>query len=263
MPNLKRPDADLSYHWYPAPGRPVVLFSHALGADASMWQPQLEALQGRYQVLVYDVRGHGRSTLANEAVDVATLGRDVLALLDAVQAPRVHFCGLSMGGFTGLWLAAQSDQAVRARFASFVLSNTGARIGSVPVWQERMAAVRAGGLAAITDAVMQRWFTPAFHAQAPQTVARIRGVLLGNQVAGYLACSAMLRDTDLSDLPARVQAPTLVITATQDASTPPQLGHALAATIPGAKLVEFEAAHLANVECAAAFNQALLNFWES
>lgn len=240
-------------------GAPVVVLSNSLGTDRTLWDPQIEALTARFRVLRYDTRGHGASAAPPGDYTIDLLGRDVVSLLDAEGVARASVCGISIGGLTALWLGIH----VPDRIDRLVLANTAARIGSPELWDERTRLVRAEGLAALADATMARWFTAAFRDAAPATIARVRATLLGVPAAGYLGCCAALREADLRDSAAQVQAPTLVVTGRHDVATPPEAGAWLAATIPGAQLVEFDAAHLSNLECAPAFTAAVVDFLQA
>ena len=163
----------------------------------------------------------GESTLAR-------LGRDVVSLMDHAGLARAHVCGVSIGGITALWLGVHAPERVHR----LVLANTAARIGSSASWTERMDLVRRGGLAALADVTMERWFTPAFRHADPATVARMRTTLLGVPPVGYLGCCAALRDADLRGEASRVSAPCLVVTGVHDVATPPAAGEWLAGANP-------------------------------
>jgi 3-oxoadipate enol-lactonase len=164
--------------------------------------------------------------------------------------------GVSLGGLTALWLGVNAPQRVER----LVLANTAARIGSVASWADRKRLVKAEGMRGLADMTMERWFTPAFRAAAPATVARIRATLVATPATGYLGCCAALRDTDLRADAGQVGAASLVVIGTHDPATPPEDGRFLAAAIPRASLVELDAAHLSNVERAAAFTDAVARF---
>jgi 3-oxoadipate enol-lactonase len=235
---------------------PGVVLSNSLGTDRGLWDPQIDALSRRYRVLRYDTRGHGASDAPPGDYTLARLGRDVLSLMDGAGMARAHVAGVSIGGLTALWLGVHAPSRVQR----LVLANTAARIGSVASWTERMRLVQAEELASLGDVTMERWFTAAFRAAQPATVARIRATLLGTPVAGYLGCCAALRDADLRADLNRVGAPSLVITGTHDPATPAADGAWLAGTIAGGALVELDAAHLSNIERAEAFTDAVLTF---
>jgi 3-oxoadipate enol-lactonase len=237
----------------------AVVLSNSLGTDRGLWDEQIDALSRRYHVLRYDTRGHGASDASPGDYTLARLGRDVLSLMDHVGMARAHVGGVSIGGLTALWLGVHAPDRVRR----LVLANTAARIGSAGAWADRMRRVEAEGLAGLADATMERWFTAGFRAARPRTVGRIRATLLGTSVAGYLGCCAALRDADLRADASQVRAASLVVTGTHDVATPPADGAFLARTIPGATLLELDAAHLSNIECAPAFTDAIVQFLSS
>jgi 3-oxoadipate enol-lactonase len=232
------------------------VLSNSLGTDLAMWDAQMPALLQLFQVLRYDTRGHGRSSVPGAAYAVDRLGRDVLALLDACGLARAHFCGLSMGGMTGMWLGCHAA----ARVERLALCNTAARIGPPEVWDKRIEAVRGGGMAAITSAVIERWFTPAFRAREPDAVARIVAMLHATPPDGYVAACGAIRDMDQRDRIAAIRARTLVIAGASDQATPAADGRVVAEKIPGARYVELAAAHLSNIEAADDFTAALVDF---
>jgi len=235
---------------------PVVLMSNSLGTDLRMWDPQVPELAQRYRVLRYDTRGHGQSSVAAGPYEIAQLSRDVLRLMDALGVERALFCGLSMGGMVGQWLGAHAPQ----RLAKLALCNTSAHIGAPDMWNARMAAVAQGGMAAIVDGVIARWYTQDFIAAAPDAIATTRAMLLGTPAAGYIAACAAVRDMDQRTTAGDIAVPTLVIAGAHDAATPPADGRYLAGAIAGARYVELPAAHLSNVEAAPAFTRALAEF---
>jgi 3-oxoadipate enol-lactonase len=256
MSLVKAGDLSAHYTLTGAEGAPVLVLSHSLGASLSMWDEQMPALERQFRVLRYDTRGHGRTAVTPAPYTLDLLAGDLLRMLDALQIGRVHFCGLSVGGLIGLWLGAHAGE----RLDKLVLCNTAARIGSVETWNARMDAVRAGGVAAISEAVMERWFTEGFRRQQPAAVARVRAMVEATPPEGYLGCCAAIRDADVRADLARVTAPTLVIAGTWDPATPPEQGLALSESITGALYVELPAAHLSNVEAADDFTRELIAF---
>jgi 3-oxoadipate enol-lactonase len=237
-------------------GAPTLVLSNSLGTNLAMWEPQMAALSARFRVVRYDTRGHGESLLCEDDYGIDTLGRDVLRLLDALSIRRAHFCGISMGGATGMWLALHAPERVER----LVLANTASKFGTPERWNARIDAVRKGGMAAIAEGVLETWFTAGFRARAPEAVARMREMLLAAPAQSYLAACRAVRDTDLTADIDRIGRPTLVIVARHDVPTPPAQGRALAERIRGARLRELDAAHISNVEAAAAFNTEVLAF---
>jgi len=221
-----------------------------------MWDEQVTALAREYQVVRYDVRGHGRSDVSPGPYSIDDLGRDALGLLDTLRVDRAHFCGLSLGGMVGMWLGVNAPERLNA----LVLANTSARFGPPSMWDERIEIIGAQGLAPIAEGVLSRWFTPSFQSSSPSVVERCRRMLLSTPPQGYASCCAAIRDMDQVDAIRRIKAHTLVIVGDQDPSTPPSHGELIARQIAGAKILRLPAAHLSNIEAAQLFTDALLQF---
>jgi len=256
MPFVDAAGARLFYRFDGPEDRPVLVLSNSLGTDLAMWEPQLAAFTGRFRLLRYDSRGHGRSEAPAGPYTIELLGRDVLALLDGLGLERVSFCGLSKGGMVGQWLGAHAGE----RLERLVLANTSACTGSPEVWDQRIATVRAQGMAAVVPALIDRWFTKPFQERAPDEVARIADMLRTTDPEGYAACCAAVRDMDQREAIRGIRVPTLVIAGRHDLATPPDHARLIAERVPGARLVELDTAHLGNVEAAEAFNRAVLDF---
>ncbi len=237
-------------------GLPVVVFSHVLGANLSMWEPQVLALAGRFRVLRYDGRGHGMSSVPEGPYALADLGRDVLGLLDALAIGRVNFCGLSIGGLVGQWLGIQAPE----RLNRLVLANTAAKIGSEEIWNARVELVEREGLAPVIPGALERWLTAGFRAAHPEIARSAEAMMQATSPAGYMACCMALRDADFRARLGGVALPVLVIAGIDDPVTTPGDGRFLAEAFSGARYVELQAAHLSNVDAADAFNAVLLEF---
>jgi 3-oxoadipate enol-lactonase len=216
-----------------------------------MWDAQVPALTERFRVLRYDHPGHGGSHPAD--IDgMGSLARGVLDLLDELGVERVSFCGVSLGGAVGMRLALDAPE----RLDRLVLACTSARFGPPELWQERADLVRAEGVEAVAETVLERWFTAAF-----PDVQRFRDMFLSTDPETYARCCEAIRDWDARDAIRAIRTPTLVISAADDASTPPDHQQLIAAAIPGARLETIpDARHLANVERPEPFNAALLSF---
>ena len=235
---------------------PVLVLSNSLGANLTMWDAQVPEFSRRYRVLRYDTRGHGESSLPPGPHNLPAVARDVLDLLDYLTIPVVSFCGLSLGGMMGLWLARHSPQRIRKLIACSVA----AKIGTLESWDARIDLVRREGMQAVVPGILGRWFTPGFPASAPQAIQATRLMLESVPVDGYTAGCAAVRDADLrGDIP-EIHVPTLLATGTSDPVTPPADGHFLAARIPGSQYQEFVGAHLFTVESSADFTAAALRF---
>jgi 3-oxoadipate enol-lactonase len=222
----------------------TVVLCGSLGSASSIWDAQLPALGGR-RVVRIDHPGHGGTPLA-DVRDVGDLAARVLA---ATGEETFSFVGLSLGGAVGMQLALTAPD----RIERLVLACTAARFGEPEQWRERAAIVRADGMAAVTDAVLARWFTPAFAGVGPY-----RDMLLATDPEGYARCCEALARWDVRDELAAIRAPTLVIAGADDPSTPPATVELVAARIPGARLeVIDQAAHIASIEQAEAFNRLI------
>lgn len=259
MASVSVDGTSISYRLEGPSGAPVVMLSNALGTHHGMWDCQMRALTGRFRVLRYDTRGHGASAVPPGPYELASLGHDALALLDALGLPSVSFCGLSLGGMTGLWLAAHAP----GRLQRLVVSNTSSFVGQPQMWNARIEAVHRGGMAAVTDAIIERWFTEPFRAAAPAEVERIREMLLACPADGYAACAAAVRDMDLREDLQAIVAPTLVICGARDAGTPPEHSRVIAQRLRDARVLELPAAHMSNIEARDAFTMSVLDFFET
>jgi 3-oxoadipate enol-lactonase len=239
-------------------GADVVVLSNSLGSELAMWDRQLDALRDR-RIVRYDLRGHGRSPLPDGPSTIADLGGDLISLLDELGVERASLVGVSLGGMVSLWTAANHPDRVDRLVPGF----TSALLGPPEGWRERAALVRAEGTGAVADAVIGRWFTPAFAGREPELVRRLRDTIAGTPPEGYASCCHAIEAMDLRGDLARITAPTLVIAGSADPSTPPAHGAAIAEGIPGARLRVLEgAAHLGNIEQADVYNAALIEHLE-
>ena len=231
MPFLEIPAGRVHYALDGPPDAPVLAFSNSLGATLAMWEPQVVPLSRRFRLLRYDTRGHGLSSAPPGPYAIEDLGRDVIAMLDALKIRRANFCGLSMGGLIALWLGIHAPE----RLQRLVVCNSAARVGTVDAWNARIAAIRNEGMKAIAGGLMERWFTADFRAESPAIVESIRQAVLQQPVEGYVACCAAVRDADFRERLAEVKVPTLVIAGASDPVTSPADGKFLAENIPGAQ----------------------------
>jgi 3-oxoadipate enol-lactonase len=231
---------------------PVLVLSNSLGTSLDLWSENLAALTRSFRVVRYDQRGHGDSEVPSEPFGVDELGEDVLRLLDDLGVERASFCGVSMGGATGMWLAVNAPE----RVDRLVVACTSAKFGETDKWFVRARIVREDGLEAIVDSILRRWFTPGFR---PDLVARLRAGFLATPTEGYAACCEALAGWDYRGRLGEVAAPTLVIAGAHDIATTPEEGAFIAGRIPGAQLLVLpDAAHLANVQQPDAFAEAVL-----
>jgi 3-oxoadipate enol-lactonase len=259
MPILKSGEARIHYLLEGQSGSPVLMFSNSLGANYSMWDAQAREFHKKFRLLRYDTRGHGQSSATAGPYSIEQLAKDVVALLDHLDLDRVYFCGLSMGGMIGMWLAVNAPE----RLNQLVLCNTGAKIGTLDAWNARIEAVRKNGMKSIAPAVVERWFTPAFRQKSPEIISNTLKMIEEANPDGYSACCAAIRDCDYREQVTAIRTPTLVISGAHDPATPPADGRFLSQQIPGARYAELNAAHLSNIEAQDHFNQDLAAFLNS
>jgi 3-oxoadipate enol-lactonase len=256
MPTLEIKDAQIHYELSGPEQAPPLVLSNSLGTDLGMWDPQLRALSQDFRVVRYDTRGHGRSSVMPGPYTIEELAGDVLQLLDWLKLDRVYFCGLSMGGMIGMFLALR----VPHRLQKIVLSNTAPKIGSPDIWNQRIQTVAKGGMQAVADRVLERWYTPEFRASSPAAVESSRQMLLNTPVEGYAAGCAAVRDTDQRHAIGSIRMPALIIAGSRDPVTTPADGRFMAKHIAGSTYRELSAAHLSNIEASSAFTMAVSAF---
>ncbi|OOG55472.1 3-oxoadipate enol-lactonase [Rhodanobacter sp. C03] len=235
---------------------PWLLFCNSLGTDLTMWDRQIAVLGERFHILRYDRRGHGCSAIPAGPYSIEMLGRDVLGLLDALGIERTHFCGLSIGGLVGQWLALHVPQ----RLDRLALCSTAAKIGSAEGWRARIDQVREHGMASIAEGTVSRWFTPAFAAAEPTVVTDILGRLQRTSVEGYAGCCAALIDADFRGELDRIGVPTMALAGHDDPVTTPADLRWIAAGVVMGSYAEVDGRHICNLESAAAFNSTLGRF---
>jgi 3-oxoadipate enol-lactonase len=236
---------------------PVVVLGSSVGSSSEMWEPQVSALSQHFRVLRYDHRGHGGSPVPPAPYTLDELGGDVLALLDSLGLERVHLGGLSLGGMVGMWVGAHAPE----RIDKLVLLCTAAKLGPPEIWDDRIASVRAGGLEAVADATMGRWFTADFAQRRPEVVAGMRKLFTSTPEEGYIGCARAIQQMDLTGDLGLITAPTLVIAGADDPSTPPAQAELIAAAIRGGRTaIVPDAAHLANIEQPDVVTRLLVEF---
>lgn len=257
MSFAKTASGHLYYRLDGADGKPVVVLSHSLGLDHGMWDAQVDALAPHFRILRFDTRGHGASSVVPGDYTIEQLAGDVVELADALDIRTFAYCGLSLGGMIGMWLAVHAAD----RLTSLVLANTTARVSEPSTMEARRKAVLDGGMAAIADTAMSRFFTATARERNPPPVATARRTLLATSAVGYAGCCAAIRDMDQRADLARINMPTLIISGDQDISMPwPDHGQVLASAISGASVVRLDTAHISNLEKPRAFSAALFTF---
>lgn len=253
MPFINANNLLFHYEWNGPEGAPVLVLSNSLGTNLTLWDLQIPIFEKHFRVLRYDSRGHGESGVTLRDYSVELLARDVIGLLDALKLDRVHFCGLSIGGMTGMWLCVHAPERLR----KLVLCNTSPQIGNAQTWNTRIVTVRSGGTKAIAQPVVERWFTPEFRAKYPEAVAKTKEMIESTNPDGYIASCAAVRDFNFWPEVGNIHSPTLVIAGDHDPAVPTADVQRLANNITNAKYLELNAAHISNVEDADKFTAAV------
>jgi 3-oxoadipate enol-lactonase len=246
----------MRYEWSGLDAGPVLVFSHPLGTDLTMWDGQAADFGKEFRVLRYDKRGHGGSSSPAGPYTIEQMGRDAVALLDYLKLEKANYCGLSIGGQTGMWLGANAPE----RLNKLILSNTAAKIGNDDGWNARIDAVTKGGLKSVSKVVIDRWFTPQFQASAPAEIEKIRTVFERSDATGYIGCCQAVKAFDFREKIAGVCVPTLLIAGSHDPATTPADTRFVADRIAGSKFVELSASHLSNIEQREKYSAAVAEF---
>lgn len=236
--------------------KPTLILSNSLGTNLEMWNVQISAFLEDFYVIRYDKRGHGKSEVKPGPSNFERLSLDAVELLDHLGIEKAAWCGLSMGGMSGMWLATHK----RDRFTKFAITCTSAHVGSPDIYNGRIKFVRDNGMANLRPLVIDRWFTKGFQTANPQEVSRIGSMIETTNAEGYIACCAAIRDMDQREAIRTITSPVLVIAGAHDNATPTEQGRLIAANIPKAQYVELNAAHLGNIEAASAYTNAVLTF---
>lgn len=235
---------------------PALVFCNSLSSDLSMWDDQVSDLAQDYRVIRYDGRGHGGSVVSPGPYTLDQLGRDAVGILDALGVERAHWCGVSLGGMVGMWMLTHA----RERVGRAVLANTAAYMGPADLWNGRIAQARDGGMGALVEPTIQRWFPPEYRKSAPATMDRMRAMILATPAEGFQACCAAIRDMDQRETIRTIENETLVIIGSKDPATTPADGELIHARISGSRKLVLDAAHISNVEQAEAFTRAVKEF---
>jgi 3-oxoadipate enol-lactonase len=235
---------------------PILMLSNSLGTNLHMWDVQVKPFTSAFRLLRYDRRGHGKSGVPQGPYTMEQFGRDAIAVMDAVGAEKVHWCGLSMGGMVGQWLGAKAPE----RIERLILSNTSCYYASKDMWNDRIATVKKSGLPTIADGVMNAWFTKDFRERSPDTVSDMKYMLLQTSQDGYIASGEAVRDMDHRELLKDIKAPTLIIAGRQDMATTVEAAEYIRSRVPGASLTLLDAAHISNVEQPGLYADTVLGF---
>lgn len=253
-------DIDVAYQWDGLATGPVLVLSNSLMSNYTMWDDTVGALTDRYRVLRYDTRGHGRSGVTPGPYSIASLAEDLIALLDALNVKRAHVVGLSMGGMIAQYVGANHPE----RVLSLGLCNTASEMPPRSTWAARIESAQQGGIGALADGTIQRWFREGFTQRSPEKINTVRQMILATPLEGYIACASAVRDMAQTTMLLKIKAPTLVMTGRQDPACTVEQGTVLHRMIDGSKFEIIEdAAHLSNIEQPEVFNRNLRQFLDS
>ncbi len=252
-------DVVLHYRLSGPADAPLLVFVNSLGTDLRIWDEVVSHFASRYRCLTYDKRGHGLSDTPPGPYSLDDHLSDLEGLLDHCGAGKLALIGVSVGGMIAQGFALRAP----GRLVGQVLCDTAPRIGNATFWNARMDAVTQGGVAAIADATMERWFSPGFRSSRPVELAGWRNLLLRSDRQGYVSTCATLRDTDLSGDIGSIDRPTLVVAGDADLATPVELVRACADAIPGARFeVMAGVGHIPSIEQPAALADIINRFLE-
>jgi 3-oxoadipate enol-lactonase len=247
----------IAYRFDGSEAKPVLMLSNSIATTLHMWDGQIEALSRHFRVLRYDLRGHGASSVPAGAYSLDRLGRDVVELLDALGIERVHFLGLSLGGLVGQWLGIHAPE----RIDRLILSNTFSQLGPASEFDARIAmTLQAEDMAGLAEMFLANWFPAQMLEANPPVIGQFRSMLLTIDRHGLAGAFAAVRDADLRRTVALIERPTLVIAGRDDKVTLASHGEAIAAAVPGAKLLILPVVHMPNVERTDAFLGAVNEF---
>lgn len=256
MPTFTSNDAQINYQTFGDATKPALIFSNSLGTNFKMWQAQIDFFQQDFFVICYDTRGHGASSAPQGPYSIDQLGQDVVNLLDHLNVEKAAFCGISMGGLTGQWLAIHRPE----RFNQVVVCNTAAKIGQEQAWNDRAALVREQGLQPIASTAASRWFTEPFIQSNATVVNNLQNDLAAGSAEGYASCCEALAKADVREQLKDITVPVLVVAGQQDPVTTVADGQFMVERITNSQLFEINASHISNVELPNEFNQAVKQF---
>ena len=224
---------------------PALVFSNSLGTDFRIWDEVAATLADRYRIILYDKRGHGLSEATPAPYRLTDHVDDLVALLDHLGIDKAALVGLSVGGMIAQGLAALRPD----RVAALVLCDTAHRIGTAEMWNARIDTVTSNGIASMADAIMERWFTPAYRQPGNADFVGYTNMLVRTTADGYAGTCAAIRDADLTESTRALRLPVLCVVGDQDGSTPPDLVRSTADLIAGARFEMIEGAgHIPCVE---------------
>ncbi|MEP7067587.1 MAG: alpha/beta fold hydrolase [Usitatibacter sp.] len=241
---------------------PWVTLSHSLACRLEMWDEEVKRLSKYFTVLAYDVRGHGETSAAAIAYTLDMIADDVKALFDHLGIEKSHWIGLSMGGVFGLAAALKYPGI----FETIVLADTSSKLSDegIAAFNDRVAKVRAGGMEAMVEPTLKRWFKDSFRAKSPELMKKVAHWIRHTPADGYIGCSAAIPTIDVTDRLKEITVPCMVMVGADDIAMPPAMAETLDRHLPNSELVVIaDAGHLSNLEQSGAFNAALSRFYKN
>ena len=251
----------INYELYGKEEADVLMFSHSLGTNLLMWDPQVKALRDKYKLICFDTRGHGKSDVPDGPYTLEQLAQDAVGLMDTLGIEKVHWIGLSMGGMIGQAVALNYPE----RLKSLILCDTAAKVNEEdqPIWQQRIDTALKHGMEALLEPTLERWFTKPFREKNPPEVELIKKLFLSTPVKGFVGCAEAIRKLNYLDRLSEIKLPTLIIVGQEDMGTPVEVAKEMHKRIPNSELIIIpSAAHLSNLEQPEKFNTALVDFLE-
>ncbi len=254
---IKANNIEINYRLDGPEDRPVVMLSNSLMSNYTMWDNQIDDFTRNFRVLRYDQRGHGDTEVTPGPYSIKELTDDAYGLIEALEITAVHFVGLSMGGFTGQMLACKYPHIL----LSLILCDTACVMPPESLWNERIAAARDNGIKALAEGTLNRWFTPPFHQRDKVQLEKVREMILGTDVEGYVGCAEAIRNMNICESLQDITTPTLVVAGEEDPACPVSAAQVLTDGIKDSSLVIIpQSAHLPNIEQTEMFNSLLMEF---
>ena len=256
MPKIELKNFTCNYLFENFGHQQTLVLSNSLGTNYSMWEDNIDELSHHFNILLYDKRGHGQSTIHQDKVSIAELAEDVIEMVDELKLQDVYFCGLSIGGLTGQWLAINRPD----RFKKFIICNTAAKIGTIEGWETRIKQVTLKGLVSILEGTATRWFTNEYRKNNPEKVAQILADFQTNSLQGYTACCHAVAHADFREDLHRLTKSLLIIAGSKDEVTTVDDAKFIQKHAGLTHLITLDAAHLSNMEHPREFSKHIIHF---
>lgn len=256
MPKIELENFTCNYLYENFGHTQTLVLSNSLGTNFSMWEDNIDELSHHFNILRYDKRGHGESTINQDKISISELAQDVIELVEKLQLKNVYFCGLSIGGLIGQWLGINHPD----KFKKIIICNTAAKIGTVEGWETRIEQVTKFGLESILDGTATRWFTEKYREKNPEKVANILNSFQKTSLKGYVACCHAVANADFRTDLHRLTIPLLIIAGSQDKVTTEEDAKYIQKNSGLGHLISLDTAHLSNMEQPREFSKHIIQF---